>query len=67
MNYDRLPPPPVTRRLPAPAPGAFLFCPVWTSPAQSAWQESLYSWALTEARAVAGPSLPERDLLAVWN
>jgi hypothetical protein len=67
MNYDRCTPSPVSRRLLAPAPGAFLLCPLWTQPAQWSWQEALYQWALTEARAAASPSLLERDLLAVWN
>jgi hypothetical protein len=67
MNYDRYPPSPVSRRLPAPIPGAFIQCPLWTAAAQWAWQETLYQWALKEAQAVAGPSLLERDLLAVWN
>jgi len=67
MNHDRYPPSPVSRRLPLPAPGAFILCPLWTPAAQWAWQEMLYQWALTEAQAVAGLSLPQRDLLAVWN
>jgi hypothetical protein len=67
MNHDRYPPSPVSRRLPAPAPGAFILCPLWTPADQWVWQETLYQWAFTEARAVVGPSLPQRDLLAVWN
>jgi hypothetical protein len=56
---------------PTPSPTAFLLCPVvclpvW-SPAQRQWQQSLYEWAFTQAKAVVLPSLPERDLLAVWN
>jgi hypothetical protein len=31
------------------------------------WQFELYRRAFEEARAVIHPSLPERDLLAVWN
>jgi hypothetical protein len=31
------------------------------------WQQALYQRALAEAQAVVRPSLPERDLLAVWN
>jgi len=31
------------------------------------WQQALYQWAFAEAQAVVQPSLPERDLLAVWN
>jgi hypothetical protein len=67
MNGDAYLPPPLARRLPTPAPGAFLLCPLWTSGAQWAWQEPLYHWALAEACAAASPSWPERDLLAVWN
>jgi hypothetical protein len=56
---------------PAPAPAAFVLCPVACFPAVPLefllWQRSLYQWALAEAQAVVRPSLPERDLLAVWN
>jgi hypothetical protein len=31
------------------------------------WQQGLYRWAFEQAQAAARPSLPERDLLAVWN
>jgi hypothetical protein len=48
---------------PTPSPSAFLLCP---APAQ-AWQQDLYAWALAQAQAVVRPSLPERDLLGVWN
>jgi hypothetical protein len=37
------------------------------SPAHYQWQQGLYEWALAQAKAVVRPSLPERDLLAVWN
>ena len=69
MNRNRL-------RLPRPAapavsPGAFLLYPVMCIPfacaAQALWIESLYSQALEDAREAARPSLPERDLLGVWN
>ena len=58
-------------RLPAPAdpaltPGNFFWWPA-TSPDQAAALEWLYATALAEARAVARPSLPERDLAGVWN
>ena len=31
------------------------------------WQQALYQWAFEQAQQVVRPSLPERDLLAVWN
>jgi hypothetical protein len=56
---------------PSPSPAAFLLCPLVClpvcSPAQGHWQQSLYEWAFSQAKAVVRPSLPERDLLAVWN
>ena len=56
---------------PAPAPAAFLLYPVvcvpLATPAQALWVEALYRWALEQAREVARASLPERDLLGVWN
>ena len=63
----RLPAPPPPR----PSPGAFVLCPPGCLPAhtpqQLAWQQALYRWAFEQAQAVVRPSLPERDLLAVWN
>jgi hypothetical protein len=32
-----------------------------------AWQSAVYQIAFQQAQAWAQPSLPERDLLAVWN
>lgn len=52
---------------PVPSPAAFLLCPLAGPSAFVQWQQSLYEWALAQARAVVRPSLPERDLLAVWN
>jgi hypothetical protein len=55
---------------PAPAPGAFVLCPFGPPlvPAGYAlWQQALYQWAFAQAQEVVRPSLPERDLLAVWN
>ena len=56
---------------PSPSPEGFLYCPLLglpvCSPEFSQWQQSLYEWALAQAKAVVRPSLPERDLLAVWN
>jgi hypothetical protein len=31
------------------------------------WIQNLYRQAFEQAQAVARPSLPERDLLGVWN
>jgi hypothetical protein len=48
-----------------------MLCPVVCLPvypvAFQLWQQALYQWAFAEAQAVVQPSLPERDLLAVWN
>jgi hypothetical protein len=56
---------------PAPTPGAFLWLPATCLPfsagSPSPWQQALYEWAFAQAQAVVQPSLPERDLLAVWN
>lgn len=56
---------------PEPAPGAFVLVPLASLPTvsaeQAACQKALYEWAFAEARAVVQPSLPERDLLGVWN
>jgi hypothetical protein len=54
-----------------PAADAFVMMPTSALPAstpeQAAYQKSLYEWAFAEAQAVVRPSLPERDLLGVWN
>jgi len=56
------PPPPVLN------PAAFLPVPVCPShPAQALWQMELYRQAFALAEAYLRPSLPERDLLGVWN
>jgi hypothetical protein len=69
MNRDRF-------RIPRPAapaimPAAFVLYPMMCvpmlSPAQALWMETLYRQALEQAQEVARPSLPERDLLGVWN
>jgi hypothetical protein len=31
------------------------------------WQQRIYQLAFEQAQAVVRPSLPERDLLGVWN
>lgn len=63
----RLPEPPAPALLPA----AFSMCPVAALPpccgAQWPMVQQLYQLAFEQAQAVARPSLPERDLLAVWN
>lgn len=67
MDPKRLLPP---APAPAPAPGAFVLCPVGLAaspPSFALWQQALYQWAFAQAQAVVRPSLPERDLLAVWN
>jgi hypothetical protein len=66
QNPYRLPQPPA----PAPQPGSFLLVPLALMPVtleQLQVQFILYRAALEEAQAVARPSLPERDLLGVWN
>jgi hypothetical protein len=64
---DRLRPPSGRPVPPAPssppANGAFVFFPGPLAP----WQLALYQWAFAQAKEVVRPSLPERDLLAVWN
>ncbi len=56
---------------PQPLPGSFVCVPLsclpGLSPEQREAQAFLYQLALKEAEAVARPSLPERDLLGVWN
>jgi hypothetical protein len=37
------------------------------TPQEWAWLQTVYQAAFAEAQAVLRPSLPERDLLAVWN
>jgi hypothetical protein len=63
----RLPRPPA----PAPSPAGFALCPAalfpGACPEQWLWQQYLYHRAFEIAQAVAQPSLPERDLLGVWN
>jgi hypothetical protein len=52
-------------------PNSFMVCPVvllsGQSLAQLNWQTALYQLAFEQAQATERPSLPERDLLAVWN
>jgi hypothetical protein len=46
-----------------------MVCPISCFPwvGQQPWQWALYQAAFQQAQAVAQPSLPERDLLGVWN
>lgn len=63
---SRLPKPPE----PAPSPEAFALVPLQQLPLSeegAARAQALYAWALGQAQAVVRPSLPERDLLGVWN
>jgi hypothetical protein len=66
-RVDHLPQPPV----PGPSPQAFVVCPLvlvqGLALEQWLWQQGLYHWAFCQAQAVVRPSLPERDLLGVWN
>lgn len=67
LSEYRLPQPPT----PTPVPGSFVLCPVVLCQgflaAQLPWQWQVYHLAFEQAQAVARPSLPERDLLGVWN
>ena len=67
LEAVRLPRPPE----PPVLPQNFCWCFVGWLPGNSAarWSavHELYRVAFEEARAVARPSLPERDLLAFWN
>jgi len=65
MHPDRFRPP--AAPAPVPSPEAFVLFPVPCLPGPEGWQQALYQWALAQAQAVVRPSLPERDLLAVWN
>jgi hypothetical protein len=72
MHRNRFPTLPARPlRDPPPSPSAFVLCPLVCLPPQAAeqgaWQQALYAWAFAQAQAVVRPSLPERDLLAVWN
>ena len=64
------------QRLPQPRPqpinsGAFCACPMALAMGVPAaawhWQQRIYQLAFEQAQAVVRPSLPERDLLGVWN
>ena len=68
--------PPPVMYLPKPpepeiVPHAFMLCPVVICSGQALeqWlcQQWVYQRAFEIAQAVARPSLPERDLLGVWN
>jgi hypothetical protein len=63
----RLPQP----QLPQLPPGSFVFCPIVLCQGftmmQQCCQWMVYQLAFEQAQAVVRPSLPERDLLGVWN
>jgi hypothetical protein len=67
LEMPRLPQPPD----PTPSPAGFVLFPPGLLPGQTVemwvWQQWLYQQAFEQARAVARPSLLERDLLGVWN
>jgi hypothetical protein len=76
MERNRLSPEMTIGQLPKPAalpvsPNGFVLCPLAAFPGGSLQQwmclQWLYGRAFEEAQAVVRPSLPERDLLAVWN
>jgi hypothetical protein len=66
-DYYRLPEPPA----PTVQPGSFLLCSVAVLPGCTVGQwpglQQVYVYAFELARAVARPSLLERDLFALWN
>jgi hypothetical protein len=56
---------------PVPAAAAFVLLPLTCLPEQTQSQATQVQWiyqqAMETAKAVARPSLPERDLLGYWN
>jgi hypothetical protein len=54
-----------------PSPAGFVLVPTAclprVTPNEWCWQQWVYRCAFAEADAVVRPSLPERNLLAVWN
>jgi hypothetical protein len=76
MTIRRLPMDVTTYRLPKPqvpriTTNGFMACPIAVqhglTAAQLLWQCAIYQMAFIQAEAELRPSLPERDLLAVWN
>ena len=76
MTIRRLPMDVMTYRLPKPqlpaiTTNGFMVCPIaiqhGLTPAQLLWQCAIYQMAFVQAQTELRPSLPERDLLAVWN
>jgi hypothetical protein len=67
MNPRRRPLPPAP--LPTPSPESFGYFPPSSLGLAKLepWQIAVYEQALAEAQAVVRPSLPERNVLAVWN
>ncbi len=66
-DYYRLPEPPA----PTFQPGSFVLCSVAVLPGCPAGQwgglQQVYVYAFEQARAVARPSLLDRDLFVYWN
>ena len=76
MRRHRLLTETVMHHLPEPqppdiTPAAFCLCPLAVvapmSVEQALLRQMIYQMAFAQAQAVVRPSLPERDLLAVWN
>jgi hypothetical protein len=76
MKRFNWPSTPIMEQIPRPPqpqlhPNSFVLLPVGAlagvSLEQWLCQQWLYLQAFQQAQAVARPSLPERDLLAVWN
>jgi hypothetical protein len=75
MNQSRLPRQAEPYRVPRSAlpeisPAGFMLFALCGLPEVLLWQvatQAVYQRAFAEAQAVVRPSLPERDLLGVWN
>ncbi len=70
MIHDLCCPSPVSRHLPHPkgAASAWLVCPLSATPERfGPGKPHCTNEPLTKREPIVGASLPERDLLAVWN
>jgi hypothetical protein len=67
LESYRVPQPPQ----PAVTSEGFVVCPLPVQQVRSleqvVWQNALYQLAFEQTQAQLRPSLPERDLLAMWN